>query len=113
MHREAPGADGNVLYSEWLLWFFLDHGNASPGFPGASPAALIVVSRYNDRGDKTVAASRDVDDETVPILTVSQGATQRRHMNRQVGGLNENVGPNASHQILLTDQLSVPFEQGN
>src|SRR3954447_13327707 len=90
-----------------------DHGNASSGFPGASPAALILASRYSDRGDETVSASRDVDDETVPILTVSQRATQRRHMNRQVGGLNENVGPNASHQILLTDQLAVAFEQSN
>ncbi|UWU73526.1 hypothetical protein N2603_25945 [Bradyrhizobium huanghuaihaiense] len=34
-------------------------------------------------------------------------------MNREVGGLNENVGPNASHQILLADQLSVAFEQSN
>ena len=34
-------------------------------------------------------------------------------MNREVGGLNENVGPNASHQILLADQLSVAFKQSN
>src|SRR5438067_8892145 len=34
-------------------------------------------------------------------------------MNREVGGLNENVGPNASHQILLADQLSVAFKQRN
>src|SRR5215475_165546 len=34
-------------------------------------------------------------------------------MNREVGGLDENIGPNASHQILLADQLSVAFKQGN
>ena len=34
-------------------------------------------------------------------------------MNREVGGLNENIGPNASHQILLADQLSVAFKQSN
>src|SRR5262245_3252647 len=34
-------------------------------------------------------------------------------MNREVGGLNENIGPNASHQILLADQLSVAFQQSN
>ena len=34
-------------------------------------------------------------------------------MNRDVGGLNENIGPNASHQILLADQLSVAFKQSN
>src|SRR3954452_2837583 len=34
-------------------------------------------------------------------------------MNREVGGLDENVRPNASHQILLADQLSVAFKQSN
>ena len=34
-------------------------------------------------------------------------------MNHEVGGLNENIGPNASHQILLADQLSVAFKQSN
>src|SRR4051812_31927414 len=34
-------------------------------------------------------------------------------MNRQVGWLNENIRPNASHQILLADQLSMPFKQSN
>src|SRR5438552_14113363 len=34
-------------------------------------------------------------------------------MNREVGGLNENIGPNASHQILLADQLSVALKQSN
>ena len=38
--REAPGADGNVRYSERLLCYCRDHGNASPEFPGASPVAL-------------------------------------------------------------------------
>jgi hypothetical protein len=31
-------------------------------------------------------------------------------MNREVGGLDENIRPNASHQILLADQLSVAFK---
>ena len=34
-------------------------------------------------------------------------------MNREVGGLDENIGPNASHQILLASQLSVAFKQSN
>jgi hypothetical protein len=34
-------------------------------------------------------------------------------MNREVGGLNENIGPNAGHQILIADQLSVAFKQSN
>jgi hypothetical protein len=34
-------------------------------------------------------------------------------MNCEVGGLDENIGPNASHQILPADQLSVVFKQRN
>src|SRR3954462_15589805 len=34
-------------------------------------------------------------------------------MNREVGGFNENIGPHASHQILLANQLSVAFKQSN
>src|SRR5262245_16343472 len=34
-------------------------------------------------------------------------------MNREVGGLDENIGPNASHQILLADHLSVALKQSN
>lgn len=34
-------------------------------------------------------------------------------MNREVGGLNEDIGPNASHQIQFADQLSVAFKQSN
>src|SRR6516225_2449268 len=34
-------------------------------------------------------------------------------MNREVGALDENIGPNASHQILLADQRAVVFKQSN
>src|SRR4029450_5373967 len=34
-------------------------------------------------------------------------------MNREVGGLNENIGPNASPQILLVDQCDVAFKQSS
>ena len=38
--REASGADGNVRYSERLLCYCRDHGNASPEFSDPSPFAL-------------------------------------------------------------------------
>jgi hypothetical protein len=34
-------------------------------------------------------------------------------VDREVGWLDENVGPNPSHQILLADQLSSAFKQGD
>jgi hypothetical protein len=48
-----------------------------PNFPALRQLRSIFVSRYSDRGDETVAASRDVDDEAIPILTIAQRATQR------------------------------------
>lgn len=46
-----------------------------PNFPVHRQLRSILVSRYNDRGDETVAASGDVDDEAIPILAVTQRAT--------------------------------------
>jgi hypothetical protein len=34
-------------------------------------------------------------------------------MDGQIGGLDKNIGPNASHQFLLTDQLTWAFKQNN
>jgi hypothetical protein len=34
-------------------------------------------------------------------------------MDREVGGLDENIGPNTSHQILLADQLTASFKQSD
>lgn len=74
---EAPGVNGNVCYGERLLWYCRDHGNASPNLPMLCQLRSMLVSHHSDRGDETVAASGDVDDEPVPILTVTQRATQR------------------------------------
>src|SRR5262249_49421294 len=49
----------------------------------------------------------------MPIPAVTQCATQRGHMDREVRRLDENIGPDPSHQILLADQLSTAFEQGD
>ena len=48
-----------------------------PNFPVLRQLRSILVSRYSDWGDETVAASGDVDDEAIPILAVTQRATQR------------------------------------
>jgi hypothetical protein len=73
----------------------------------------VVVSRHIHRGDEAVTAPGDVDDESMPVLAITQRTTQRGHVNGEVCGLNENIGPNASHQVLLTDQLSVVFKQSD
>lgn len=60
------------MVAELLLRYCRGHGNASPELPGALQLPSILVSPYSDRGDETVSASGDVDDEAIPILTVPQ-----------------------------------------
>src|SRR5215475_9692466 len=69
----------------------------------------VLVSRHLDRGDEAVAASGDVDDEPMPVPAVTQRATQRRHMDREVRRFDKDIRPNPSHQILLADQLTAAF----
>src|ERR1043166_3300799 len=73
----------------------------------------VLVFGHIDGGNEAVAASGDVDDESMPVPAVTQRATQRRHMDREVGRLHENIGPNASHQVLLADQLTWAFKQSD
>lgn len=48
-----------------------------PNLPVLRQLGSILVSRDSDWGDEAVAASGDVEDEAIPILTVAQRATQR------------------------------------
>src|SRR6516225_9507012 len=73
----------------------------------------VLVSRHIDRGDEAVATSGDVDDEPMPVAAIAQRATQCGHVDRQVGRLDEDIGPNARHQLLLADQLTAAFNQSN
>src|SRR6516162_6902935 len=73
----------------------------------------VLVSRHLDRGDEAVATSGDVHDEPMPVAAIAQRATQCGHVDRQVGRLDEDVGPNARHQLLLADQLTAAFKQSN
>jgi hypothetical protein len=34
-------------------------------------------------------------------------------MDREVGGLDKDIGPNASHQVLRADQFTAAFKQSN
>ena len=45
--------------------------------------------------------------------SVAEHSTQCGNMDGKVGGLDENIRPNASHQFLLTDQLTRAFKQHN
>src|SRR5215470_11886763 len=73
----------------------------------------VLMSRHIDGGDKAVATSGDVDDEPMSVPAVTQRATQRRHMDREIGRLDKDIGPNPGHQILLADQLTAAFKQGD
>ncbi|MGY8668406.1 hypothetical protein Q3C01_39385 [Bradyrhizobium sp. UFLA05-109] len=49
----------------------------------------------------------------MPVTAVTERATQRGDMDREVRGLDKDIGPNPSHQVLLTDQLTAAFEKSN
>ena len=73
----------------------------------------VLVPRQLDRGNEAVAASGDVDDEPMPVSTVTQRAAQCRHVDREVGRLDEDIGPNASHKVPLADQFAAAFKQSD
>ena len=64
-------------------------------------------------GDEAVASPGNIDDESIPVSSVAQRATQCGHMDGEIGRLDEDIGPNASHQFLLADQLTGAFKQSN
>src|SRR5215472_12804409 len=49
----------------------------------------------------------------MPVPAVTQRATQRGHVDRQVGRLDKDVRPHASHQFLLAHELTSAFEQND
>jgi hypothetical protein len=60
-----------------------------------------------------VATPGDVDDEPIPVLPITQRATQGGHMNRELRRLDKGTRPDPSHQVLLTDELATAFKQNN
>ena len=55
---------------------------------------------------KTIAAPRDIDNESTSIASVTQRAAQCRNMYGKVCRLDKYVGPNETHQFFLRDQLT-------
>ena len=64
--------------------------------PALRHSRSVLVSRHIDRGDEAVTTSADVDDEPTSVPAVAQRASQRRHVDREVGGIDEKIRPNAS-----------------
>src|SRR5262245_54146404 len=77
------------------------------------PLALSPDNQSHDCRDEAVATPRDVDDELISVLPITQRATQGRHMNREICRLDKGIRPNPSHQVFLTDQLAAAFKQRN
>src|SRR6516165_9906144 len=73
----------------------------------------VLVTRDIDRADEAVATPGNVDDEPMAVLAVTQCAPQRRHMDREIGRLDKDVRPHASHQFLLAHELTSAFEQND
>src|SRR5215470_9327331 len=78
----------------------------------SSPSVLGDIST-NCWGDEAVASPGNIDNEPISVLPVAQHATQCGDMDCQIGRLDKNVGPHASHQFLLADQFTRTFQQDN
>ena len=64
-----------------------------------------------DCADEAVASPRNIDDEPIAVSSIAQRATQCRNMNGKIGRLDKNIRPNASYQLLLTNQLTWSLKQ--
>ena len=64
-----------------------------------------------DFADKTVSSSRYVDDEAISVLSVAQCTSQCADVDREVVRFDEDVRPNARHQLLLTDHFAGTLQQ--
>jgi hypothetical protein len=67
----------------------------------------------SDWGDEAVASPGNIDDEPIALSSVAQRTTQCGDMNGKIGRLDKNIGPDTSHQFLLTDQLAWSLKQDN
>jgi len=55
----------------------------------------------------------NVDNESIPVSSVTQRATQCRNVDGKIGRRDKDIGPNASRQFLIADQPTSTFKQNN
>ncbi len=74
---------------------------------------LSAVHLDDDRRHKTVAPAGDVGDVASARMAVTQRPPERRHMDPEVGVLDEGAGPDPGDEIILADQLAGVLDQGD
>jgi hypothetical protein len=79
--------------------------------PAHNRKRCSLVARPGDRANELVSPPGDIDDEPIPVASITQRAPQCRNMDGQIGRLDKDIGPNAIHQFLLADQLTWSFKQ--
>ena len=80
---------------------------------GADSAGITREDGTSTDTDEAVSAPGNVDNEPISASSVAEHSTQSGNVDGKVGGLDEDIRPNASHQFLLTDQLTRAFKQHN
>ena len=63
-------------------------------------------SRDRDRRDEAVAAAGNVRDVAIARLAIAQGAAERGNVDPEIAVLDERIGPDATHQLLIAQQLT-------
>src|SRR6266702_1198508 len=68
---------------------YLTHSESAGGASCHSRRRISCVASQRDRRNKAIAAPRDIDNEPIPITSVTQPAAQCRNMDGQVGRLDK------------------------
>ena len=63
------------------------------------------------RRDEAVAAAGNVRDVAIARVPIAQGATERGNVNPEIAVLDERIGPDATHQLLIAQQLTGAFNE--
>jgi hypothetical protein len=63
------------------------------------------------RRDEAVAAARNVRDVAIARLAIAQGAAHRGNVNPEIAVLDERIGPDATHQLLVAQELTGAFNE--
>ncbi len=71
------------------------------------------VGERHDGSDEAVAAAGDVDEVAVAAMAIAEHAAQRGDLDLQIAFLDDDVRPDALHQLVLGHELAMPLDQGD
>ena len=78
---------------------------------GAARGDVSLLPADGDGGDKAVASTGDVRDETPARVAIAERSAKRGDVNSDARFFDEGVGPHTRKQLLLADHLTRPLQE--